>query len=108
MMPTTPTEIAEVVRLDSDGSRYAGIASRTLLLGGEKSPAYLTGVLPRLAAIMPHADYRILPDLDHNAPDESAPDVVDQQIRLHLVRTERAQLARYLNVSDLRVPIHRD
>ncbi|MEV5968153.1 alpha/beta hydrolase [Kribbella sp. NPDC051952] len=108
MMPTTPAEIAEVVRLDSDGSRYAGIASRTLLLGGEKSPAYLTGVLPRLAEIMPHADYRILPELDHNAPDESAPDVVDQQIRLHLVRTERAQLARYLEMADLRVPIHRD
>jgi pimeloyl-ACP methyl ester carboxylesterase len=89
MMPTTPAEIAEIARLDSDGSRYAGIASRTLLLGGEKSPAYLTGVLPRLTTIVPNAEYAILPGLDHNAPDQNAPDTVAQQIRLHLVREER-------------------
>jgi hypothetical protein len=63
--------------------------ARTLLLGGEKSPAYLTGVLPQLTSILPNADYAILPDLDHNAPDENAPDTVAQQIRLQLVRTER-------------------
>ena len=89
MMPTTPAEIGEVARLDSDGSRYAGIASRTLLLGGEKSPAYLTGVLPQLATILPSAEYTILPGLDHNAPDLNAPDTIAQQIRLHLVRGER-------------------
>jgi pimeloyl-ACP methyl ester carboxylesterase len=92
LMPTTPAEIGEIVRLDSDGSRYAGIASRTLLLGGEKSPAYLTGVIPRLAGILPNAEYRILPGLDHNAPDESAPDTIAQQLRLHLVRAERRAL----------------
>jgi pimeloyl-ACP methyl ester carboxylesterase len=89
MMPTTPAEISEIARLDSNGSRYAGIAWRTLLLGGEKSPAYLTGVLPRLATILPNAEYAILPGLDHNAPDENAPDTIAQQIRLHLVRAER-------------------
>jgi pimeloyl-ACP methyl ester carboxylesterase len=89
MMPTTPGEIGEIARLDSDGSRYAGIASRTLLLGGAKSPGYLTGVLPRLTEILPNAEYAILPDLDHNAPDENAPDAIAQQIRLHLVREER-------------------
>ncbi|TCC34624.1 alpha/beta fold hydrolase [Kribbella sindirgiensis] len=89
MMPTTPGEIAEIVRLDSDAGRYAGIASRTLLLGGSKSPAYLTGVLPRLATILPNAEFRVLPDLDHNAPDENAPDAIAQQIRVHLVRGER-------------------
>jgi pimeloyl-ACP methyl ester carboxylesterase len=114
MMPTTPAEIAEVARLDSDAGRYAGIAARTLLLGGEKSPAYLTGVLPRLAAIMPRAEYAILPDLDHNAPDENAPDVVAQQIRRLIVRTERSGLRitdlrlTDQRVTDQRVPIHRD
>jgi len=96
MMPTTPAEIGEIARLDSDGSRYAGIASLTLLLGGAKSPAYLTGVLPRLANILPSADYTILPDLVHNAPDESAPDTIAQQIRLHLVRAERRASTRQL------------
>ncbi|MFC6155261.1 alpha/beta fold hydrolase [Kribbella jiaozuonensis] len=114
MMPTTPAEIAEIVRLDSDGSRYAGIASRTLLLGGEKSPAYLTGVLPQLATILPSAEYTILPGLDHNAPDENAADVIAQQIRLHLVRGERHgyvdhEAVEYgVHLADERVPIHRD
>lgn len=114
MMPTTPAEIAEIVRLDSDGSRYAGIASRTLLLGGEKSPAYLTGVLPQLASILPSAEYTILPGLDHNAPDENAADVIAQQIRLHLVRGERHGYVDHESVeygihpADERVSIHRD
>jgi pimeloyl-ACP methyl ester carboxylesterase len=89
LMRTTPAEIAEIARLDSDGGRYAEIASRTLLLGGTKSPTYRTGVLPRLAAILPNADFQILPDLAHNAPDDTAPDTIAQQIRLHLIRTER-------------------
>ncbi|GAA1576350.1 alpha/beta hydrolase [Kribbella hippodromi] len=89
MMPLTPAELGEIVRLDSDGSRYAGIASRTLLLGGAKSPTYLTGVLPKLAGILPDADYTILPGLDHNAPDENAPDAIAEQIRRYLVRGER-------------------
>lgn len=89
LLPTIPAEIAEIAGLDSDASRYAGIASRTLLLGGEQSPAYLTGVLPRLASIVPTADYTILPGLDHHAPDRNAPDAIAQQIRLHLVRAER-------------------
>lgn len=105
MMPTTPAEIGEIARLDSDGSRYAGIAARTLLLGGEKSPAYLTGVLPQLTAILPSAEYTILPGLDHNAPDENAPDTVAQQIRLHLVRGER-QAGLHLPIGELRTEEH--
>jgi pimeloyl-ACP methyl ester carboxylesterase len=89
LLSTVPAEVAEIVRLDSDGSRYGEIASRTLLLGGEQSPAYLTGVLPMLAQVLPSADYAILPGLDHHAPDRNAPDEIAQQIRLHLVRAER-------------------
>lgn len=81
MMSTTPAEIGEIVRLDSDGSRYARIGSRTLLLGGGKTPRYITDVLPRLARVIPHARYELLPALDHNAPDLNAPSVVADQIR---------------------------
>jgi pimeloyl-ACP methyl ester carboxylesterase len=108
LMPTTPAEVGEIVRLDSDGSRYAGIASRTLLLGGDKSPAYLTGVLPQLATVMPSAEYSILPGLGHNAPDENAPDAVAQQIRRVIVRAERSQVQLSLRMAERRVPIHRD
>ena len=108
LMPTTPAEIGEIVRLDSDGSRYAGIASRALLLGGEKSPAYLTGILPRLAAIIPSAEYAVLPGLDHNAPDENAPDDVAQQIRRLIVRAERPHLERGAPMAVRQARIHRD
>ncbi|WP_433225011.1 alpha/beta fold hydrolase [Microtetraspora malaysiensis] len=81
MMPTTPAEIGEIVRLDSDGSRYAAVTSPALLIGGQKSPTYLTGVLSHLARTMPDARHVILPGLDHNAPDLNAPDMVAEQIR---------------------------
>jgi pimeloyl-ACP methyl ester carboxylesterase len=93
LMPLTPAELDEIARLDSDGSRYAGITSPTLFLGGVKSPAYVTGVLPRLAALLPKAEYTIVPDLDHNAPDESAPDEIARQLRQYLVRLERRSSA---------------
>jgi pimeloyl-ACP methyl ester carboxylesterase len=81
MMATTPAEIGEVVRHDSDGGRYAEIASPTLLLGGGKSPSYLTTVLGELADIMPDARRVILRGLDHNAPDLNGPAVIADQIR---------------------------
>jgi pimeloyl-ACP methyl ester carboxylesterase len=81
MMPTTPAEIAEIVRLDSDGTRYAAATSPTLLIGGQKSPTYITGVLAHLARTMPNARHVILPGLDHNAPDLNAPNVVAEQIQ---------------------------
>ncbi|WP_214322700.1 alpha/beta fold hydrolase [Nonomuraea sediminis] len=81
MMVNTPAEIREIIRLDSDGARYASIDSPTLLLGGAKSPGYLTGVLPRLGRIMPDARHEILPGLDHNAPDLNAPDVIAERFR---------------------------
>ena len=46
MMTTTPAEIGEILRLDSDGGRYAGIGSPTLLLGGRRSPGYIKGCCP--------------------------------------------------------------
>ncbi|MEU5860837.1 alpha/beta hydrolase [Nonomuraea sp. NPDC047529] len=81
MMATTPAEIGEILRLDSDGARYTGVDSPTLLLGGGRSPGYLTGVLARLAHVMPDACHEIVAGLDHNAPDLNAPDVVAERIR---------------------------
>jgi pimeloyl-ACP methyl ester carboxylesterase len=80
MMPLTPAEVGEILRLDSDGGRYARIGSPTLLLGGDKTPAYITGVLPRLAQIIPDARHAILPGLGHNAPDLDDPAAIAGQI----------------------------
>ena len=81
MMVTTPAEVGEVLRHDSDGSRYAAITSPVLLLGGDKTPAYMTDVLPVLARVMPNARHEIIEGLDHNAPDLNAPLVIAERLR---------------------------
>lgn len=84
MMHTTPGEIAEIVRYDSDGASYADISIPVLLLGGAKSPDYLTGVLPRLAELIPDAHEEIIPGLDHNAPDLNAPKEIASRLAAFL------------------------
>lgn len=81
MMTTTPPEVAEVLRLDSDGSRYTAIESPTLLLGGGRGPRFLTEALPGLAHLMPDARVRMLPGADHNAPDLNRPKAIAQAVR---------------------------
>jgi pimeloyl-ACP methyl ester carboxylesterase len=85
MMPNTVPEAREVLRLDSSGQRYQGITAETLLLGGTKTPDFLTGVLPVLKAWIPRSEYRILPELDHNAPDLNAPQIIADEIRSFFV-----------------------
>ncbi|MFI5958432.1 alpha/beta fold hydrolase [Cryptosporangium sp. NPDC051539] len=80
MMPTTPAEIAEIARLDSDGRRYASIQSPTLLLGGGRTPDYLTTALRRLDQLLPDSECHVHPDLDHNAPDLNAPVAIAAEI----------------------------
>jgi len=73
VLPTIPLEIREVLRLDGATDAYAAISCPTLLMVGEKSPAYLRDVARTLAGVIPHAQYLPLPELGHNAPDLQAP-----------------------------------
>ena len=84
MMDKTPNELAEIIRLDSDGMRYKLIRSDTLLLGGSKTPPYLTSVLPILGKIIPKAKYKIIDDLDHNAPDLNSPKTIAKELKQFL------------------------
>lgn len=84
MMNTTPYEINEIIRLDSDGKQYGQIKQQTLLLGGTKTPSYITDVLPLLYEYIQHSEYKLIQDLDHNAPDLNAPERIANEIRLFL------------------------
>ncbi|SHM98097.1 alpha/beta fold hydrolase [Cryptosporangium aurantiacum] len=86
MMSATPAEVAEIARLDSDGRRYAGIRSPTLLLGGGRTADYLTTALRRLHELMPDAECRIRPELDHNAPDLNGAATVAAEIMSFVAR----------------------
>jgi pimeloyl-ACP methyl ester carboxylesterase len=81
MLPTIVPELRQVAALDSDGSRYADVTTPTLLIGGGRSPAYLTDILPMLAAIMPRAKAIRIAECDHNGPDLSGPSKVAAAIR---------------------------
>jgi pimeloyl-ACP methyl ester carboxylesterase len=81
MLPTILPELRQVAALDSDGSRYEAVTTPTLLIGGGRSPAYLTDVLPMLAAILPRAKAITIPECDHNGPDLSGPEKVAALIR---------------------------
>ncbi|HWD61393.1 MAG TPA: alpha/beta hydrolase [Humibacter sp.] len=84
LMPTTPAELDEVARADSDGSGYATITANTLLASGTRSPDYLTRILDSLSGILPHATRLVVNGADHNAPDESAPERIAEELRRFL------------------------
>jgi pimeloyl-ACP methyl ester carboxylesterase len=81
LMPTTPAEIGELARLDSDGSRYRAIRSPTLVLAGDKSlPASLRLMSKELADIIPDARFELVSGLGHNGPDIDGPAAVAARI----------------------------
>lgn len=84
MEPLLQTNLAEhqqVLRLDGTATRYAAISSQVLLLGGSKSPAFITTqALQTLNRIIAHSAIDILDGLGHTAPDEKAPEFVAERV----------------------------
>jgi pimeloyl-ACP methyl ester carboxylesterase len=80
LVTTMPRELAEIVRLDSDGARYSAIGAETLLLAGARSRAFLTTPPVQLARVIPHAEARIIAGLAHMAPDIQAPAQVAEEL----------------------------
>jgi pimeloyl-ACP methyl ester carboxylesterase len=81
LMPTIVWEAREIQRLDSTYKKYSSISANTLLLNGSKSPAYLRNILPTLAKTIPHARHIELAGLNHNAPDQDAPERIAPELK---------------------------
>lgn len=81
LVPTIVWEAKEIQRLDSTYKKYRSISASTLLLNGSKSPAYLRNILPTLAKTIPHARHIELAGLNHNAPDQDAPEQIAQELK---------------------------
>lgn len=81
LMATSPLELGEIRRLDSDGSEYSAIASPLLLLAGTRTNPYLPAVANELAVLIPEARAEVIDGLDHNAPDLSNPTLIADRIR---------------------------
>jgi len=90
LLETNVAEHEEEARLD-DGTveRYRAVRGRVLLLGGSKSPAFLTTeLLPALQQVIGESTVEILDGLDHFAPDEKAPELVAEKVRSFLLANE--------------------
>lgn len=79
-----PGQIADNRAIDELGNRltaYAAIATPTVLLSGDRSPAHLIARIDALAAALPNAERVTLPGRDHSAhlkaPDEVARVIAD-------------------------------
>ncbi|MEX5717441.1 alpha/beta fold hydrolase [Geodermatophilus maliterrae] len=88
LLASNLAEHEEVRRLDGDLTAFAAVAAQVLLLGGSRSPQPATvDTLQHLRAVLPSASIELLDGLDHNAPDEHAPDVVGTRVRRFLETT---------------------
>lgn len=78
--PLLAANLAEhehVASCDDHVAKYGAITARILLLGGSRSPAFMTTLpLERLQRTVPGAAVDIIDGLDHLAPDEKAPEIV--------------------------------
>ena len=89
LLSTGSREGREALRLDSTYQRYRVIKTETLLLGGAKSPAFLLNILSVLTETLPHAKMMVLPNVDHTAPDEDAPETVAAVLKPFLLPNRR-------------------
>lgn len=79
LLPTLSWEAQEFQRLEKLGltyERYANISAETLFIDGTSSPAYLRNAAQVLSTTLPRARLIELAGLDHNAPDQNAPEQV--------------------------------
>lgn len=79
LLPAMAWEAREMQRLEQVGQtyeRYHFLAAATLLLNGSKSPAHLRDAAQVVAETIPQARRIELIGLDHNAPDQNAPEAV--------------------------------
>lgn len=85
-------ENRELVRID-DGTleRYSAVTALVGLLGGRKSPTFMTTELfDGLRRAIPNSTAEIIDGLDHTAPDEKAPRVVAERVRAHICPPQTA------------------
>ncbi|WP_250027695.1 alpha/beta fold hydrolase [Paractinoplanes maris] len=82
LVPTMRGDAAVVEQASGPLSRYAAVTAETLLLGGERSPAYLNGVLTGLEPVLPRVRRVTLDGVGHVAADNSGkPERVAAELR---------------------------
>jgi pimeloyl-ACP methyl ester carboxylesterase len=79
--PTGRFDMQLVKEMDAALENFAGMSAEVLLLGGEKSPAFLRDSLSALSQTLPHVKRIQYPGLDHSGPNVTAPERVSKDLR---------------------------
>src|SRR5207249_2347754 len=81
LIPTMRLDATVVDQAAGPLDRYAGVTAETLLLGGERSAAYLKAALNGLDAVVPRVRRVTLPGVGHLAADDTGrPELVADQL----------------------------
>lgn len=85
LAPTLHYDFHMIVEMGSALEQFKGVQAEVLLLGGSKSPAYLTAALDALEKVLPHVSRVEFPGLGHgasgNADQRGQPERVAQELR---------------------------
>jgi len=81
LIPTGRFDMQLVKDMDGTLENFAGMHAEVLLLGGEKSPAFLHDALSALSQTLPHVKRAQYPGLDHSGPNGTAPEHIASDLR---------------------------
>ncbi len=85
LAPTLHYDFQLVIEMDGALERFRAVRAEVLLLGGSKSPAYLTSAVDALEKVLPHVTRVEFPGLGHeasgNADRRGQPERVAQELR---------------------------
>jgi pimeloyl-ACP methyl ester carboxylesterase len=81
LLPLVLPDLEAILAGDGPVSRFSGIETRTLVLWGARSPAYLTEAARALAAALPHGEGQEIAGQGHNAPDLTGVAQVGERLR---------------------------
>lgn len=82
LIPTQRFDGLLVGEMDSSLGSFAGMRKDVLLMGGQKSPAFLREILDALEETLPHARRVELPGVGHEAPiDRGDPERVGEELQ---------------------------
>ena len=80
LVPTQALDMKLVKDMADTLDHFKTLNTEVLLMGGEKSPAFLTNILKTLDQTLPHVEWIEYPDLDHSAPMSKAAERVGQDL----------------------------
>jgi pimeloyl-ACP methyl ester carboxylesterase len=92
LAPTLHDDFQLVIEMDGALESFSGLGTDVLLLGGSKSPAYLTRAVAALEKVLPHATRVEFPGLGHEASGNrdrrGQPERVAQELRRFFVERQ--------------------